>query len=158
MNGKKFVVILILAVLITAAGTAAVTAYAIGGFGSPDSRYGDPAMMDRPGAPQGSAEDQPQPENEVWNTLSAEQKEEVYTAQDQVLEAESSYIDKLLALGLMDQEQAAQEKERLTQQSTQSRESGRMPMYFGGGGSGDFRGAPPNEPNGNATNNNSADS
>jgi hypothetical protein len=71
-------------------------------------------------------------QNDRWDALTDEQREELYSLQDKTVEAQIAVIDKYLELGVIDAETAQVMKDRLTEGQSNMRENGRMPGFDGG--------------------------
>jgi hypothetical protein len=74
---------------------------------------------------------------EKWDSLSEEQKNELYALQDKIGGAQIEIIDKQLELGLIDEETAKIQKEQIAERQTKIRENGGC---FMGGGKGKMPG------------------
>ncbi|MDF2609893.1 MAG: hypothetical protein K0R92_1367 [Lachnospiraceae bacterium] len=66
--------------------------------------------------------------NEKWNSLSADEKEEIYSLIESKLEAEDKVIDKLVELGVIQNEDAANFKTHLQNRFNKLKESGEFPL------------------------------
>lgn len=79
---------------------------------------------------------------EKWDTLTQEQKDELYGLYDQAADVQSQIIDKQLELGLIDEETAQSMREMLSGQTANMRESGQMPGIGGFKGGSHGKGGP----------------
>ncbi len=68
-----------------------------------------------------------------WDTLTNEQKEELYELSDQKSHIDSQIIDKYLEFGVIDSETAATMKQNLETKKSDMRTNGRMPKIGGKG-------------------------
>ncbi len=68
-----------------------------------------------------------------WDSLTDEQKAEIYAICDQKSALESQIIDKYLQFGVIDSETAASMKQNLESKKTDMRTNGRMPLLGGRG-------------------------
>lgn len=146
MSGKKVTLITVLAVILSAACTVAVMYFCFGfganknpGRGAPPDGQA-PQMPDTPPGQEQT--------NEVWNALTDEQKEGIYTAQDAAIQAQTQMIEQMEALGLIDGEAAEQAESRLSEQASRSRANGEMPAIGGVGMGGSFGGPGQGNPGG----------
>ncbi|MFU0828404.1 MAG: DUF2680 domain-containing protein [Lachnoclostridium sp.] len=69
--------------------------------------------------------------SEKWNTLSEQQKEEIYSLMKQEMEAEAKIIDKLAELEILDKEDAQKLKAHMQERYNKIKESGEFPFKKG---------------------------
>ncbi|QHQ62756.1 DUF2680 domain-containing protein [Anaerocolumna sedimenticola] len=66
--------------------------------------------------------------SEKWNTLSAKQKEEVYSLLEEEMKVESRLMDKLAEFGILEQNDAEAMKSRMQERYNRIKESGDFPF------------------------------
>jgi len=66
---------------------------------------------------------------EKWNTLTAKQKNEVYTLLENEMMIEKQVLDKLVEFGVMDKNDANNLVNRMTQNYNKAKESGEFPFF-----------------------------
>ncbi|WMJ87665.1 DUF2680 domain-containing protein [Anaerocolumna sp. MB42-C2] len=66
--------------------------------------------------------------SEKWNTLSAKQKEEVYSLLEEEMKVEGRLMDKLAELGILEQDDAEAMKSRVQERYHKIKESGDFPF------------------------------
>lgn len=64
-----------------------------------------------------------------WNSLSKEQKQQIYVIQNKLWDAKIEMINKYLELGLIDKETADYMKEKMTTRKAEMQNDGNMPMF-----------------------------
>lgn len=77
-----------------------------------------------------SFEERMQQARQKWSSLSAEQKEEVYSLVEKKLQAENNVMDKLVELGVMQKADVERSRTRMTEEFKKMKDNGDFPFMM----------------------------